>query len=198
MLLFNCKFSLLQSRPHCLMLYRRRAPELLLGAKEYSTAIDMWSLGCIMAELLSKKPLFDGKRDIDQLSKVSGLIYNFYLFVVTRSIKSHVSNFDCRYLECLVHLTRTYGLVILNYLVPGPNLPNNRKWLTTYCSCIFCVLSMVGLYQNLTFNSLLRYNRLREKFPAVSFTGGLTLSEAGFDLLNRMLTYDPETVIYAL
>ena len=57
---------------------------------------------------------------------------------------------------------------------------------------------MLGLYQNLTFNSLLRYNRLREKFPAVSFTGGLTLSEAGFDLLNRMLTYDPETVIYAL
>jgi cell division cycle 2-like protein len=43
-----------------------------------------------------------------------------------------------------------------------------------------------------------RYNKLREKFPAVSFTGGLTLSEAGFDLLNRMLTYDPETVIYAL
>uniref|UniRef100_A0A453P0J2 Uncharacterized protein n=1 Tax=Aegilops tauschii subsp. strangulata TaxID=200361 RepID=A0A453P0J2_AEGTS len=34
--------------------------------------------------------------------------------------------------------------------------------------------------------------------PAVSFTCGLTLSEAGFDLLNRMLTYDPETVIYAL
>lgn len=57
--------------------YCRRAPELLLGAKEYSTAIDMWSLGCIMAELLLKKPLFDGKRDIDQLNKVSGLIYNF-------------------------------------------------------------------------------------------------------------------------
>jgi hypothetical protein len=43
-----------------------------------------------------------------------------------------------------------------------------------------------------------RYNKLREKFPAVSFTGGLTLSEAGFDLLNRMLTYDPETVSHAL
>jgi cell division cycle 2-like protein len=47
-----------------------RAPELLLGATEYSTAIDMWSMGCIMAELLTKKPLFDGKRDIDQLSKI--------------------------------------------------------------------------------------------------------------------------------
>ena len=46
--------------------------------------------------------------------------------------------------------------------------------------------------------SYLRYNRLRDKFPAVSFTGGLTLSEAGFDLLNRLLTYDPEKVIYVL
>lgn len=52
--------------------YNYRAPELLLGAKEYSTAIDMWSLGCIMAELLSKEPLFTGKSEIDQLDKVYG------------------------------------------------------------------------------------------------------------------------------
>jgi cell division cycle 2-like protein len=51
----------------CLFL---RAPELLLGAKQYSTAIDMWSLGCIMAELLSKEPLFNGKTEFDQLDKV--------------------------------------------------------------------------------------------------------------------------------
>jgi cell division cycle 2-like protein len=57
--------------------YGCRAPELLLGATEYSTAIDMWSMGCIMAELLTKKPLFDGKRDIDQLSKVFSLTYVF-------------------------------------------------------------------------------------------------------------------------
>lgn len=47
-----------------------RAPELLLGAKQYSTAIDMWSLGCIMAELLAKEPLFNGKSEFDQLDKV--------------------------------------------------------------------------------------------------------------------------------
>lgn len=48
-----------------------RAPELLLGAKQYSTAIDMWSLGCIMAELLSKEPLFNGKTELDQIDKVT-------------------------------------------------------------------------------------------------------------------------------
>lgn len=47
-----------------------RAPELLLGAKEYSTAVDMWSVGCIMAELLAGKPLFDGKTELEQLNKI--------------------------------------------------------------------------------------------------------------------------------
>ncbi|BBN16034.1 hypothetical protein Mp_7g02920 [Marchantia polymorpha subsp. ruderalis] len=47
-----------------------RAPELLLGSKQYSTAIDMWSLGCIMAEFLAKEPLFNGKSEIDQIDKI--------------------------------------------------------------------------------------------------------------------------------
>lgn len=40
-----------------------------------------------------------------------------------------------------------------------------------------------------------RYNLLRKKFPATSFTGAPVLSDAGFDLLNKLLTYDPERVI---
>uniref|UniRef100_A0A7N4V264 Protein kinase domain-containing protein n=1 Tax=Sarcophilus harrisii TaxID=9305 RepID=A0A7N4V264_SARHA len=47
-----------------------RAPELLLGAKEYSTEIDMWSVGCIFGELLSKVPLFQGKSEIGQINKI--------------------------------------------------------------------------------------------------------------------------------
>lgn len=53
-----------------LSFFTARSPELLLGMKEYSTAIDMWSLGCIMAELLAKEPLFNGKTEFDQLDKV--------------------------------------------------------------------------------------------------------------------------------
>ena len=44
-----------------------RAPELLLGAKKYTTAIDMWSVGCILVELLLGRPLFPGKTEIDQI-----------------------------------------------------------------------------------------------------------------------------------
>ncbi|CAD6250423.1 unnamed protein product [Miscanthus lutarioriparius] len=117
-----------------------RAPELLLGAKEYSTAIDMWSLGCIMAELLSKEPLFSGKSEIDQLDKIFRIL----------------------------------------------STPNEERW--------HGFSKLPGAKGNFIKRP---YNRLRDKFPAVSFTGGLTLSEAGFDLLNRLLTYDPEKRISA-
>ena len=48
-----------------------RAPELLLGATTYDSAIDMWSMGCIFGEFLTKNPLMQGKNEVDQLSKVS-------------------------------------------------------------------------------------------------------------------------------
>ncbi|CAH0552589.1 unnamed protein product [Brassicogethes aeneus] len=47
-----------------------RAPELLLGAKMYCTGIDIWSLGCIMVEILNKKAIFPGDSEIDQLYKI--------------------------------------------------------------------------------------------------------------------------------
>lgn len=47
-----------------------RSPELLLGAEKYGPEIDMWSVGCIFAELLTREPLFQGKDEVDQLSKV--------------------------------------------------------------------------------------------------------------------------------
>ncbi|XP_063975365.1 cyclin-dependent kinase 11B-like isoform X2 [Diachasmimorpha longicaudata] len=47
-----------------------RAPELLLNGKEYSTPIDMWSVGCIFAELVRMEALFPGKSEIDQLNRI--------------------------------------------------------------------------------------------------------------------------------
>lgn len=42
-----------------------RAPEILLGAKEYSTPIDIWSIGCIFAEMAQRRALFIGDSEID-------------------------------------------------------------------------------------------------------------------------------------
>ncbi|KFK38426.1 hypothetical protein AALP_AA3G111700 [Arabis alpina] len=48
-----------------------RPPELLLGATKYGPAIDMWSVGCIFAELLNGgKPILPGKTDPEQLTKI--------------------------------------------------------------------------------------------------------------------------------
>ncbi|CAG9330152.1 unnamed protein product [Blepharisma stoltei] len=44
-----------------------RAPEVLLGARQYSTPIDIWSVGCIFAEMAQKRALFMGDSEIDQL-----------------------------------------------------------------------------------------------------------------------------------
>uniref|UniRef100_A0A7N4V3Z7 cyclin-dependent kinase n=1 Tax=Sarcophilus harrisii TaxID=9305 RepID=A0A7N4V3Z7_SARHA len=105
-----------------------RAPELLLGAKEYSTAIDMWSVGCIFGELLTQKPLFPGKSEIDQINKV-------FKDLGTPSEK----------------------------IWPGySDLPAVKK---------------------MTFTEY-PYNNLRKRFGAL-------LSDQGFDLMNKFLTYYP-------
>lgn len=47
-----------------------RAPEILLGSTCYSKGVDMWSLGCILAEMLGGKPLFPGTSTMNQLEKI--------------------------------------------------------------------------------------------------------------------------------
>jgi serine/threonine protein kinase len=47
-----------------------RAPEILLGSATYSIPVDIWSAGCIFAEMLLKKPIFPGDSEIDQLFKI--------------------------------------------------------------------------------------------------------------------------------
>ncbi|CBY14057.1 unnamed protein product [Oikopleura dioica] len=47
-----------------------RCPELMFGARQYSTGIDIWSVGCIAAELLRRSALLPGASDLDQLSKI--------------------------------------------------------------------------------------------------------------------------------
>ncbi|XP_005111813.1 cyclin-dependent kinase 1 isoform X2 [Aplysia californica] len=47
-----------------------RAPEILLGSQRYSIATDIWSIGCIFAEMVNKRPLFHGDSEIDQLFRI--------------------------------------------------------------------------------------------------------------------------------
>lgn len=51
-----------------------RAPEVLLHSTRYNSAIDMWAVGCIMAELYTFRPLFPGSSEVDQLFKVCSVL----------------------------------------------------------------------------------------------------------------------------
>jgi cyclin-dependent kinase 12/13 len=47
-----------------------RSPELLLGAEEYGPEVDLWSVGCLIVELLTKKPLFPGADEAEQMDLI--------------------------------------------------------------------------------------------------------------------------------
>jgi len=47
-----------------------RAPELIFGSTEYTTSIDLWSMGCVFGELLLGQPLFPGQNGVDQLVEI--------------------------------------------------------------------------------------------------------------------------------
>ncbi|KAK7723135.1 negative regulator of the PHO system [Botryosphaeria dothidea] len=51
-----------------------RAPDVLLGSRTYNTSIDIWSAGCIMAEMYTGRPLFPGTTNEDQLQRIFRLM----------------------------------------------------------------------------------------------------------------------------
>ncbi|KAG0238278.1 Cyclin-dependent kinase catalytic subunit, partial [Mortierella sp. GBA43] len=60
----------LRSHTHEVVTLWYRAPEILLGSPQYSTPVDIWSIGCIFAEMVMKKPLFPGDSEIDELFRI--------------------------------------------------------------------------------------------------------------------------------
>jgi cell division cycle 2-like len=116
------------------------APEILLGAKTYSTAVDMWSIGCIFAELILKEPLFQAKGEIELIAMIFRLL-------------GPPSTNDAS--------------PPFSYWPDFPNLP---------------------LVKTLTIPPPHPHG-LRMKFPY--------LTNAGLDLMMKLLTYDPEQRISA-
>eukprot|EP00762_Andalucia_godoyi_P004179 ANDGO_06297.mRNA.1 Cyclin-dependent kinase G1 len=114
-----------------------RPLEVLLGDRFYSSSVDMWSIGCIMAEVISHAPLFAASREIQQIDRILSL------------------------------------LGTPNETVwPGYN---NLPYVKTWCFKAYP----------------LGWDRLR------TLIGPAMLSDTGFDLLCRLLTYDPRVRITA-
>lgn len=65
-----------------------RAPELLVGDKQYGAPVDIWAIGCVFAELLTSQPLWPGKSDADQLYliwKTFGNLLPYHLDIFSRN-----------------------------------------------------------------------------------------------------------------
>lgn len=125
------------TRPELVITRWYRPPELLLGQTTYTTAVDMWSVGCIFAEMLTRQPLFPGKTDLDQLS------------LIFKALGTPTE-------ETWPGWTSLPGAERL------PFRPTAGKGLR----------ETIGL-------------------PVHAFAGNASLSDAGLDLLRRMLTPDP-------
>uniref|UniRef100_A0A1I7U7F4 Protein kinase domain-containing protein n=3 Tax=Caenorhabditis tropicalis TaxID=1561998 RepID=A0A1I7U7F4_9PELO len=51
-----------------------RAPELLFGSRKYGPSVDIWAIGCILAELVRGKPIFPGRSELEQISVIFGVL----------------------------------------------------------------------------------------------------------------------------
>eukprot|EP01026_Neomeris_dumetosa_P028910 TRINITY_DN23420_c0_g1_i16.p1 TRINITY_DN23420_c0_g1~~TRINITY_DN23420_c0_g1_i16.p1 ORF type:complete len:404 (-),score=26.09 TRINITY_DN23420_c0_g1_i16:1161-2372(-) len=69
---FGSAKVLVQGQPNISYICSRyyRAPELIFGATEYTSSIDIWSMGCVFGELLLGQPLFPGETSVDQLVEI--------------------------------------------------------------------------------------------------------------------------------
>ena len=84
-----------------------RAPELLLNCSEYTAAIDIWSVGCILGEILTRQPLFPGKDYVHQLRLVTEVCH----FAIVHQSCSGVFS-----IEVFAHCLRTEALTIFIHL----------------------------------------------------------------------------------
>ena len=128
-----------------------RAPDVLMGSRKYSTPIDLWSAGCIFAEMITGRPMFAGNSPNDQLIRI------FKCVLVRRCLRTHHS---CR---VVVRVLGTPSEVVF----PGiSELPGYKSDFPLYPA-----------------------RPLPEVVPG--------LDAAGYDLLSRMLKYDPAQRITA-
>lgn len=98
-----------------------RAPELLLNCSEYTAAIDIWSVGCILGEIMTRQPLFPGRDYVHQLRLITevwflkrtdsrlvcpGLVMQYKLVVI---------NFDRTFIPCnFTHCLPTVSVLLNN------------------------------------------------------------------------------------
>ena len=58
--------------------------------KRYSCGIDTWSIGCIFAEMVTKKPIFQGDSEIDEIFKIFQLVFSYFVLYIQSTLVSQL------------------------------------------------------------------------------------------------------------
>lgn len=116
---FGCSKVLEDDKPSASYICSRyyRAPELILGAKVYTTAIDMWSAACVIAEITSKKTLFRGFDSINhqlaQIIKTLGLPSTYQCVKMGVKTFRFTGEIKCRKLADVLYESTQFELIHL-------------------------------------------------------------------------------------
>lgn len=107
---FQCYvfYLLLTTRSFQVVTLWYRAPEILLGSRHYSTPVDVWSVGCIFAEMVNQKPLFPGDSEIDELFKIFRCSTHVWAYEILFLWQSILISLSCKF-HLLFHFFFCFG-----------------------------------------------------------------------------------------
>jgi len=163
-------YSYIQSRFY-------RSPEVILGLP-YAVSIDMWSLGCILAEMHTGEPLFSGSDQFDQMQKVVKLLGMVPDHMLEQSSDQH----RLQFFERVVGPTGRISWTIKQRNTPG----SSRAGSTSVEDVIPSKSPAKSLMEIISAET----NR-KKKYPPSETGNSPRNYELFVDLIHRMLTYDP-------
>ncbi|XP_076806688.1 extracellular signal-regulated kinase 2-like isoform X2 [Clavelina lepadiformis] len=88
-----------------------RAPEILLASPRYTKGVDMWSIGCILGELLLGKPLFPGSSTLNQIERI--------MSVIPRPTKADIDSIQSEYGHSILERSTLRPHKLLRDLIPN-------------------------------------------------------------------------------
>ena len=116
-----------------------RSPEILMGATHYSYEIDIWSVGCIFAELMSRRILFQASTPLKQVSSQSADMRGEVRELLQSSVRYHLSlplvyllQTNIKHWSAINRLLSTTAVIcssVINHLF----VTNHLWWLSTTC-----------------------------------------------------------------
>jgi serine/threonine protein kinase len=187
-----------------------RAPELLLGVSSYSTGIDMWSVGCIFAEMLTREPLFRAESEIGLLHKV-GVSKRLVGTLQSRHHMQAAPGADETLLEwfagCIVR-GQSAGFGLEQPLQGAAVLlcTGAARFAAVMVHAFVCCLQIfeaLGTPNDNMWSGVERLAHYRDNYPQwqpkdwAVLVPRLAGDQLGINLLSSMLTYDPEARISA-